>query len=58
MHIASPSANALFPAYAGVILPTGFSNLDELPFPRIRRGDPQSALSMGKLIDFSPHTQG
>ena len=48
----------LFPAYAGVILYPAISCKSDIPFPRIRRGDPYYGMTDKQEVDFSPHTQG
>ena len=49
---------SLFPAYAGVILYNPSLRLLNLPFPRIRGGDPEFAREQWEYNNFSPHTRG
>ena len=49
---------SLFPAYAGVILNIYANIMQNIPFPRIRGGDPLPLIFVGTPMYFSPHTRG
>ena len=49
---------SLFPAYAGVILPSKPSLFARNSFPRIRGGDPVVVAWLTARFNFSPHTRG
>ena len=51
-------ADALFPAWAGVILSCGGATILCATFPRMGGGDPDIISVLGAGDDFSPHGRG
>ena len=57
-QIADRMTFLLFPAHAGVILPSSPTSERCLSIPRTRGGDPPVFANLGEMLVYSPHTRG
>ena len=53
-----PDLQALFPAYAGVILSVTRCRAASATFPRLCGGDPHETLGNRSMLHFSPPVRG